>query len=100
VIHRGIVVVHGVGHQSRADQLDWVVESLVDFLSEALGHNNVQLTARTEPGNDALASARIRLTLRGATEPFEEWHIREAWWAQSFRPSGSATVLGWALVAA
>ena len=100
MIHRGIVVVHGVGHQSRADQLDWVVESLVAFLSGALGHNNVQLTARTEPGNDALASARIRLTLPGATEPFEEWHIREAWWAQSFRPSGSATVLGWALVAA
>jgi hypothetical protein len=100
VIRRGIVVVHGVGHQSRADQLDWVVESLVDFLGKAMGHNNVQLTARTGPGDDALASARIRLTLPCTTEPFEEWHIREAWWAQSFRPSGSATVLGWALVAA
>jgi hypothetical protein len=65
-----------------------------------MGHNNVQLTARTGPGDDALASARIRLTLPCTTEPFEEWHIREAWWAQSFRPSGSATVLGWALVAA
>jgi len=100
MIQRGIVIVHGVGHQSRADQLDWVVESLVDFLGRALGHYNVQLTARTEPSTDDLASARIRLTLPGATEPFEEWHIREAWWAQSFRPSGSATVLGWALVAA
>jgi hypothetical protein len=99
MIRRGIVVVHGVGHQSRVDQLDWVVESLAAFLGRALGHDNVQLTARTSPGGDELASARIRLTLPDKTEPFEEWHIREAWWAQSFRPSNSVTVLGWAVVA-
>ena len=100
MIRRGIVVTHGVGNQRPVDQLDTVVEPLVDFLGRALGYGNVRLVARTQAGDELLPTARIQLTLRGEVEPFEEWEVREAWWADSFRPSGSATVLAWAFGAA
>jgi hypothetical protein len=98
MIHRGIVVTHGVGNQRRVDQLDVVVEPLMTFLCQSLGYNNVHLVARTQVSDDLLASARIHLTPPGA-EP-EEWYVREAWWAQTFRPSASVTILSWAVGAA
>jgi hypothetical protein len=98
MIHRGIVVTHGVGSQRRVDQLDDVVEPLMTFLCRSLGYANVHLVARTQVSDDLLASARIRLTPPGA-EP-EEWYVREAWWAQTFRPSPSVTILSWAVGAA
>jgi hypothetical protein len=96
VIRRGIVVVHGVGEQRRADQLDTVVESLVGFLSRVAGHGNVHLITRTHREGGATPSATIHITPPGG-KPLEEWHIREAWWAQSFKPSDTSSVLGWAM---
>ncbi len=97
MIRRGVVIVHGVGEQRRADQLDTVVEPLVAFLGRSVGHQNVHLVARTHRDGSAIANATIRLMPPGAEEPVEEWHIREAWWAECFRPTDSATVLGWAV---
>src|SRR5687768_7039408 len=96
VIHRGIVVVHGVGEQQRADQLDTVTERIVGFLNRGLGHANVRLVTRTHRDGGAIASATIHLTPPNGAEP-EEWHIREAWWAQSFKPSNKPTTVGWAM---
>jgi hypothetical protein len=97
VIRRGIVVVHGVGEQQRADQLDTVVEQIVAFLGRALGHGNVRLVARTHRDDNATtASATIHLTPPNGYSP-EEWHVREAWWAESFKPTDKATIIGWAL---
>src|SRR5829696_1152221 len=98
MIRRGIVVTHGVGSQRRIDQLDAVVEPLMTFLGRALGYKNVHLVARTQISDDLLASAVIQLTLPNGAP--EEWHVREAWWAESFRSSPSATVLPWAIGAA
>jgi hypothetical protein len=96
VIRRRIVVVHGIGHQQRGDQLDDVVEPMVEFLGEKLGRQNVQLAARTGRTDGHQATARIRVT-PGTGEPDEEWDVREAWWAQTFKPSDDSTVLGWAV---
>src|SRR5215218_11497780 len=98
MIRRGIVVTHGVGSQRRIDQLDDVVEPLMSFLGHALGYKNVHLVARTQVSDDLLASAVIQLTPPNGAP--EEWHVREAWWAESFRSSPSATVLSWAVGAA
>jgi hypothetical protein len=98
MIRRGIVVTHGVGSQRRIDQLDVVVEPLMTFLGRALGYKNVHLVARTQVSDDLLASAVIQLTPPNGAP--EEWHVREAWWAESFRSSPSATVLPWAVGAA
>jgi len=98
MIRRGIVVTHGVGSQRRIDQLDAVVEPLMTFLGRALGYTNVHLVARTQVSDDLLASAVIQLTPPNGAP--EEWHVREAWWAESFRSSPSATVLPWAVGAA
>jgi hypothetical protein len=98
MIRRGIVVTHGVGSQRRIDQLDDVVEPLMTFLCRALGYENVHLVARTQVSDDLLASAVIHLTPPNGAP--EEWHVREAWWAESFRSSPSATVLPWAIGAA
>ncbi len=97
MIRRGIVVTHGVGQQRRADQLSTVVEPLVAFLGRSLGHGNVHLTARTGPDEDGVATAWIFLRKPGCDVPEEEWVVREAWWAESFRPSTSGTVIIWAL---
>lgn len=99
MIRRGIVVVHGVGSQGRADQLDTVVEPLVAFLGQAVGHRQVQLVARTHRAdNTGVASATVHLTPPGGP-PVEEWHIREAWWADSFKPTNAPTAIGWAIQA-
>jgi hypothetical protein len=92
------VVTHGVGSQRRVDQLDDVVEPLVEFLCRVLGPHNVHLEARTQTGDDLNASAIITLDLPGDRR--EAWHVREAWWAESFRPSASGAVLAWAVRAA
>jgi hypothetical protein len=88
--------VHGIGRQQRGDQLDDVVEPMVEFLGEKLGRQNVQLAARTGRADGHQATARIRVT-PGTGEPDEEWDVREAWWAQTFKPSDDSTVLGWAV---
>jgi hypothetical protein len=98
MIRRGIVITHGVGSQRRIDQLDAVVEPLMAFLCRSLGYENVHLVARTQVSDDLLASAMIHLTLPNGEE--EEWNVREAWWAESFRSSPSTTVLPWAIGAA
>lgn len=97
MIRRGIVVTHGVGHQRRADQLSTVIEPLLAFLGQSLGHGNVHLTARTGPDEEGVATAWISLTKPGCEEAEEEWVVREAWWAESFRPSTSGTIITWAL---
>src|SRR5947209_2107939 len=97
VRHRGIVVVHGVGSQHRGDQLDTVVEPLMDFLGRALGRSNVSLLSRTRPGDDDVAAAEIHLHENDVLT--EAWHVREAWWAESFRPSATGAVLAWMLTA-
>ncbi len=97
MIRRGIVVTHGVGQQRRADQLSTIVEPLVAFLGRSLGHGNVHLTARTGPDEDGVATAWIFLRKPGCDLPVEEWVVREAWWAESFRPSTSGTIIIWAL---
>jgi hypothetical protein len=97
VRRRGIVVVHGVGTQQREDQLDIVVEPLVEFLGQALGHGNVELVTRPHRAGERLVSATIHLRDPHSGQWIEEWHVREAWWAESFVPSSSRTVLGWAV---
>jgi hypothetical protein len=96
MIHRGIVVVHGVGEQQRADQLDQVTEQIVSFLNRGLGHANVRLVARTHRDGGATSSATVHVTPPNGAEP-EEWHIREAWWGQHFKPSHTSTAVAWAL---
>lgn len=95
--YRGIVVVHGVGSQRPGEQLDAVVEPLVDFLGRALGRAHVSLVSRTPPGEDRVGEAEIHL--RDGSTLTEIWHVREAWWAQSFRPSATSAVLVWMLTA-
>ncbi len=99
MIRRGIVLVHGVGNQRRAEQLDWVVEDLVECLGRWLGRDRVHLAAWTSPDDRGVAHASIHLHTSGTAEPDEVWEVREAWWARSFRPSNSGTVLGWAVSA-
>src|SRR5207248_2668599 len=77
--------------------LDDVVEPLVEFLGRSLGHQNVAIVARTHRAGGNPASATVHLRPEGQTEPFEEWRVREAWWARNFKPSNSGTVLGWAV---
>ncbi|HEX2033699.1 MAG TPA: hypothetical protein VHS99_05920 [Chloroflexota bacterium] len=100
VVKRGIVVTHGVGSQRRGEQLDTVLEPLVAFLSRSLGQEQVRVTARTTLDEHKVADAIIYLGPPEAEQPFEEWHVREAWWAESFHPSQSGTALVWALRAA
>ncbi len=97
VIRRGIVVVHGIGHQQRGDQLDEVVEPVVEFLGQKLGHENVHVVAHTGRTDGADATAAIVVRPEGDDASAEQWDIHEAWWAQTFRPSDSSTVLGWAV---
>ena len=104
VIRRGIVVVHGVGSQQRADHLDLFTEPFVRFLGNAHGPENVELDVRPATDTSKLAWATIRLTQPrdnpcDQPEVLEEWHIREAWWARHFKPSGSKTVLFWGIMA-
>ena len=106
VTRRGIVVVHGVGSQKRADHLDLFTEPFVRFLGSALGPENVELDVQPATETSGLAWATLHLKARpeGAddsapTEVVEEWHIREAWWARHFKPSASKTVLFWGLMA-
>ncbi len=104
VIRRGIVVVHGVGSQNRADHLDLVTEPLARFLGNAHGPENIELDVRPATQSSEMAWATIRLTKPRTTpaeqpEVLEEWHIREAWWARHFKPSGSKTVLFWGIMA-
>src|SRR5919202_1793313 len=97
MIRRGIVVVHGVGDQRRAEQLAWVLEDMVECLGRWLGREHVHLAAWTSPDTRGIAHATIHLHTSGAEEPDEVWEVREAWWAESFKPSDSTTVLGWAV---
>lgn len=103
VIRRGIVVVHGVGSQQRADHLDLFTEPFARFLGNAHGPGNVELDVKPATDSADQAWASIRLTgIRSSGEPpevVEEWHIREAWWARNFKPSGSKTVIFWGLMA-
>jgi hypothetical protein len=106
VIRRGVVVVHGVGSQNRADHLDLFTEPLVRFLGSAVGPENVELDVRpaTETSNLAWATLHLKARPEGADESapaeiVEEWHIREAWWARHFKPSASKTVLFWGFMA-
>lgn len=92
---RGIVVVHGVGQQQPGDQLDIVLQPLVDFLGQCLGYANVSVCFRRPPDASSVAQADVHLKRKGAV--FEVWHVREAWWARSFRPSPSSAVVAWAL---
>src|SRR5690349_7792076 len=98
LIRRGIVVTHGVGDQRRGDQLDIVVAPLVVFLSEALGHRRVRLNARTVLDDDGIASATIHLLSEDCQEVLEEWRVREAWWAHSFSPRSTSSILSWATI--
>jgi hypothetical protein len=98
LIRRGIVVTHGVGDQRRGDQLDIVVAPLVAFLSQALGHRRVRLNARTVLDDDGIASATIHILSEDQLQVLEEWRVREAWWAQSFRPSSTSSILSWATI--
>jgi hypothetical protein len=97
MIRRGIVVVHGIGHQQRGDQLDDVVEPVVEFLGQKLGHANVHVVAHTGRTDGADATATIAIRPDGDDNLAEQWDVHEAWWAQTFRPSDAATVLGWAV---
>jgi len=98
MIHRGIVIVHGIGNQRHGDELDDVVEPLVEFLGlMGVGHPKVHVVASNPRERCVIASARIQITQPNETEPQEEWHFREAWWAQIFQPSGASSVLPWAV---
>ena len=55
--------------------------------------------AANEPDEGPQTWATLRLLETGSVEPCEEWHIREAWWAKTFRPSSGQTVLYWGVVA-
>lgn len=94
VVRRGVVIVHGVGEPSRGDYIGSFVEPLASFIADGCGSENVSITVRNEAGESAWAT----LGIKGDTRD-EEWHIREAWWAQNFRPSGAKTVLAWAIIA-
>jgi hypothetical protein len=100
VVRRGIVVTHGVGEQKRAEQLDTVVEPLVWFLGQTLGPENVQLKVRTLLDDQGIARADIHILDPQTREVREAWQVREAWWAESFRPSESGSIFGWAVIAA
>ncbi|HEY3110170.1 MAG TPA: hypothetical protein VGL23_15515 [Chloroflexota bacterium] len=97
---RGIVVVHGIGEQRRTEQIETVLEPLVAFLAAAVGERNVELRIQTPLPAPRVAEASIRLRFSDRPGDWEEWIVREAWWAESFRPSESATVLTWGLRAA
>jgi len=92
---RGIVVVHGIGSQNRADQLDIFTEPLVRFLGTAVGHDNIELNVKVPIETDDISWATVRI--KDGPTVLEEWHIREAWWARSFKPSGAQSVLGWGI---
>ncbi len=96
--HRGIVVVHGVGESPKGDYLDSFVEPFANFVADAIGSKSVTMIARNEPGSST-TWATLSLCDADTGETEEEWHIREAWWAQSFSASGAQSVLGWAIVA-
>ena len=97
VSRRAIVVTHGVGDQRRGDELDTVVEPLIAFLGKALGHERVRLKARTLLDDDGIAAAVIHLTSPDGTV-LEEWQVREAWWADTFRVSPTRSVLFWSTI--
>ena len=99
VIHRGIVIVHGVGENGKGDYIDSFVEPLARFIGDALIPDNVVVEAENEPGEGPQTWATLRLRETGSVEACEEWHIREAWWAKTFRPSSGQTVLYWGVVA-
>jgi hypothetical protein len=95
-VRRGIVVVHGIGQQERGGFFDTFVEALVAFLAKGIGHEHVRMQGRAVIGDGGIAVAVIRLSASGDDRE-EEWTVREAWWAESFRPGPSATVLAWGL---
>lgn len=99
MIHRGFVVVHGVGESGKGDYLDSFVEPLASFLGDAMGFENVEVIARNVP--DVAAESWATLELRDASTGTvtEHWHVREAWWSRTFAASSAQTVLFWAVVA-
>jgi hypothetical protein len=99
MIHRGIVVVHGVGESAKGDYLDSFVEPLASFLGDALGSENVQVVARNEPDLGTTSWATLELRDAATGKAREHWHIREAWWTRTFSPSSPQTVLFWAVIA-
>ncbi|MFN0146069.1 MAG: hypothetical protein ACKVT1_06130 [Dehalococcoidia bacterium] len=99
MIHRGIVIVHGVGESGKGDYIDSFVEPLARFVGDALIPDNVVVEAENEPGEGPQTWATLRLRETGSVDPSEEWHIQEAWWTKTFRPSSGQTVLYWGVVA-
>lgn len=100
MLNRGIVIVHGVGEAKKGSYIDGFVEPLATFLSKAAGFENVSVEARNPLANDATTWATLHLKDPANPKNSERWHIREAWWAQSFEPGGAQSVLGWGVVAA
>ncbi|MEX2229877.1 MAG: hypothetical protein WEB13_09605 [Dehalococcoidia bacterium] len=98
VVHRGIVVVHGVGDGNKGAFLDLFVEPLARFIGDAIDDRNVIVDAQNEPSVASASVATLRLRDPDAQTVVEEWHIREAWWTHTFAASSAQSVLYWGII--
>ena len=96
--YRGIVIVHGVGSTRKGSYIDSFAEPLAAYVGTSLGFDNVSLDVNHEPDGGGQTWATLCLGTRG-TETDETWHIREAWWTESFRASKPQSVLFWGVIA-
>ena len=96
--YRGIVIVHGVGSTRKGSYIDSFAEPLAAYVGTSLGFDNVSLDVNHEPDGGGQTWATLCLGTKGA-EPEETWHIREAWWTESFRASKPQSVLFWGVIA-
>ena len=96
----GVLFVHGMGEQKRADTLVQFGEALQRWLERWLpatdGRPSVRIT-RAELSQTA-DSKPARAELRITTPSFEStWILAESWWAESFRAPTYADLWRWSI---
>jgi hypothetical protein len=96
----GIVLVHGIGEQSRFEHLDGELRNLIEGLRREGSDLRVEIqTAEAEANLAKQASWRggprcaVRIFLRDSTGARKTFHVHEVWWADVNEPYSLAKQL-------
>ncbi|MBI2867483.1 MAG: hypothetical protein HYX97_04005 [Chloroflexi bacterium] len=86
---KGVVLIHGMGRQSKNDMLLRATNAITSYLSLWGDASKVTIERGLK---DESTKERSRITVRYADQ---EWVFVEAWWAKSFEEPKLEPMLGW-----